>query len=248
MAKGVLQYRELAKYYDVLYSWKDYGRESREILRLIEKHGRSKGRALLDAGCGTGRHIQHLMAKFDCVGLDSSEEMLQQARNNAKGVEFVREDMTSFYLGREFDVILCLFSAIGYVKTYPKLARTLRNFARHLRPGGVLIIEPWFTRSTFQDDHIHIMAQGTEDVKIARVDYSKIVGELSVVEEMIVVAEKGKGITTYRDRMVMGLFERDKFLELMRKAGLRARYLTESLAPGRGLYVGTKGTETRRTR
>jgi hypothetical protein len=37
----------------------------------------------------------------------------------------------------------------------------------------------------------------------------------------------------------MGLFERDEFLTLMRKAGLKARYLKRSLAPGRGLYIGT---------
>jgi hypothetical protein len=40
--------------------------------------------------------------------------------------------------------------------------------------------------------------------------------------------------------MYMGLFEHDEFLRLMEKAGLRGRHLKRSLAPGRGLYVGTK--------
>ena len=62
--------------------------------------------------------------------------------------------MTTMSLGRRFDVITCLFSTIGYVKTYQNLAKTLRNFADHLRPGGLLLIEPWFTEEidpvTFQ--------------------------------------------------------------------------------------------------
>ncbi|MDG6987739.1 MAG: hypothetical protein JRN21_00230 [Nitrososphaerota archaeon] len=56
----------------------------------------------------------------------------------------------------------------------------------------------------------------------------------------IVVAEGGKGMKAYRDRMVMGLFEVDKFLDLMGRAGMEARYLKRSLAPGRGLYVGVR--------
>ncbi len=44
--------------------------------------------------------------------------------------------MESFDLAKEFDVITCLFRAIGYVRTLPALEATLRNFARHLRPGG----------------------------------------------------------------------------------------------------------------
>jgi SAM-dependent methyltransferase len=168
--------------------------------------------------------------------------MLEEARRNVKNVEFLRGDMVNFDLGRRFDVVLCLFSAIGYVRTYPKLARTLRNLARHLTAGGVLIIEPWFTKSDWRAGTVHVVApQGSRDLKVVRVDYSGVKGDMSVVDEMTVVAKRGEGITYYRERQLMGLFERDDFLRLMAKAGLRAKYLKTSLAPGRGLYVGTKG-------
>lgn len=135
MANGIIQYGKLARYYDMLYAWKDYPGESRVLLRLIGRYKSASGRALLDVGCGTGQHIKQLRTDFDCVGLDSSIEMLRQARKNVPSVEFIRGDMETFDLRRRFDVVLCLFSAIGYVRTYPKLARTLQNFARHLRPG-----------------------------------------------------------------------------------------------------------------
>jgi ubiquinone/menaquinone biosynthesis C-methylase UbiE len=240
LEQRIRQYRELAKYYDLLYSWKDYGKESETLVQLIGRYKRSPGNDLLDVGCGTGKHAAQLAKKFDCVGVDSSEEMLEAARHNAQGVKFVPGDMTSFDLGREFDVILCLFSTIGYVRTYPKLARTLRNFSRHLKPGGVVIIEPWFTKSTAIDGHLHVLAQGTDDLKIVRVDHTRVRGDASVLDERIVVADREKGLSVFSDRMVMGLFEKDKFLRLMREAGLEAKYLKRSLAPGRGLYVGVK--------
>jgi ubiquinone/menaquinone biosynthesis C-methylase UbiE len=244
VTRGILQYGELAKYYDLLYSWKDYAKESNIVLRLIESHRRSQGNTLLDVGCGTGKHIARLKTRFECVGIDINEGMLEQARRNVKGAEFIRGDMSNFDLGRRFDVILCLFSAIGYVRTYPRLARTLRNFAKHLKAGGVLIIEPWFTKSNWKAGSVHVLStQSSDDLKIVRVDYSGIKGDLSVLDERILVAERGKGISYFKDRQLLGLFEQDEFLRLMNKAGLEARHLKQSLTPGRGLYIGTKGIE-----
>lgn len=240
MAKGILQYGELAKYYDLLYQWKDYQKEAGIIRELVARYKTSQGNSLLDVGCGTGKHLQHLVNKFDCVGMDASEQMLEQARRNVRGGKFVQGDMVNFNLGRQFDVILCLFSSIGYVRTYSRLGMTLKNFARHLRTGGVTIIEPWFTKSTVKAGYVHVLAQGTNDLKIVRVDYTGVKGNSTVLDERIVVAERNMGIATYKDRMVMGLFEQDEFLRLMERAGLKARYLKKSLAPGRGLYVGTK--------
>jgi len=240
VVKGILQYGELAKYYDLLYQWKDYEKEAKILETLVERYKTSQGNSLLDVGCGTGKHLQHLMGKFDCVGMDVSKKMLEQARRNVRGGKFVQGDMVHFDLGRQFDVILCLFSSIGYVRTYSRLGTTLKNFARHLKTGGVTIIEPWLKKSTIKAGYVHVLVQGTNDLKIVRVDYTGVRGNVTVLDERIVVAERNKGIATYKDRMVMALFEQDKFLRRMERAGLRARYLKKSLAPGRGLYVGTK--------
>ena len=202
MVDKILQYGKLAKYYDVMYSWKDYHRESEVVRQLIGRYKQSRGRALLDVGCGTGKHLEALAGNFDCVGVDSSGDMLGLAMQNVAGVEFVRGDMETFDLGREFDVVLCLFSAVGHVETCPRLAKTLHNFARHLRPGGVAIIEPWLTRSTFEDDHIHVLTQGTDDLEVVRVSHATMERGRSVLDMRIVVAERGKGMKTYRDRMV----------------------------------------------
>ncbi len=47
MPKQIL-YTDLARYYDLIYSWKDYQKEAATIRRLIAKHKRSKGNDLLE--------------------------------------------------------------------------------------------------------------------------------------------------------------------------------------------------------
>jgi SAM-dependent methyltransferase len=236
----IIQYQELAKYYDFIYQFRDYRKEVRALKDIIRRYKLTQGNSLLDVGCGTGKHIQELRDEFDCTGIDYSEAMLEQARRNASGIEFRQADMEDFDLGRKFDVVLCLFSSIGYVRTYPRLARTLRSFARHLRPGGVAIIEPWFSKADWKKGLVYMRTCESNDLKIARVGFRGLRGNDSVLDERVLVAEKGKGISYYRDPQVMGLFEREKFLRLMREAGFHPRYIKKSLAPGRGLHVGIR--------
>ena len=58
--KEQVLYRDLAKYYDLIYSWKDYAKETSELKRLFSKYKKSAGTMLLDVACGTGHHIKHL--------------------------------------------------------------------------------------------------------------------------------------------------------------------------------------------
>lgn len=100
------------------------------------------GRTLLDVGCGTGRDAGHLAGLgYEVVGLDSSERMVQHARAHHPAVGFVLGDMRSFALGRRFDVITCLDSALLYCHTNADLDEFLRRCRDHLEPGGLLVAE-----------------------------------------------------------------------------------------------------------
>ena len=63
-------YGELAKYYDLLYSFKDYKTEASKIIQLIAKYKKSKGDSLLEVACGSGHHLEYLKSKFSCMGTD----------------------------------------------------------------------------------------------------------------------------------------------------------------------------------
>ncbi len=83
--------------------------------------------------------------------------------------------MLDFELGKQFDVVTCLFSSIGYVQTVPNLRRAIQNMSDHLKPGGVLMIEPWFSRTQFLPNHVAalLIDQPTSRSRVWRLDGSK---------------------------------------------------------------------------
>jgi ubiquinone/menaquinone biosynthesis C-methylase UbiE len=234
-----IQYKTLAKYYDLVYHWKDYAKEVRMVRRIISRHKKFPGKELLDVGCGTGKHLSYLK-DFDRTGIDLNERMLNIARKNSPGARYVRANMTNFRLSNKFDVILCLFSAIGYARTYSNLERTVRNFSRHLKRGGVAIIEPWFTEETWHVGHMHFTTYDSNEIKVARLSYSGRKGNLSILNEHYLIAEQGKGIRHLQNLQYMGLFDLKRTLNMMKRAGMRAEFLKLGLSPGRGLLVGVK--------
>ena len=52
--ENVLFYTELAKYYDKVYHYVDYQKQSIFSMKLIDEFNKSKNRKLLDVACGTG--------------------------------------------------------------------------------------------------------------------------------------------------------------------------------------------------
>ena len=239
MQKPIL-YTDLARYYDLIYSWKDYQKEAATIRRLITKYKRSKGCDLLEVACGTGRHTHYFKDKFRVLGTDISTGMLRVARQNIKGVRFQRADMVTLNLEKQFDVILCLFSSIGYVKNTTELKRTLSNFARHLKKGGVVIIEPWLTKAVFKRGLPHMTTYGDDEIKIARLNTCEVRGNVSVMDMHYLVAERNEAVKHFVDRHELSMFESQQILKFMRQAGLRAKFIRNGLMKGRGLYVGVK--------
>ncbi|MDF1497662.1 MAG: class I SAM-dependent methyltransferase [Patescibacteria group bacterium] len=236
----LLLYRVLAKYYDLIYSFKNYKKESDELEKLIAKNKKSSGKALLEVACGTAHHLEYLKNNFSCMGIDLNQSILNVAKAKIKNVVFKKADMINFDLKKQFDVITCLFSSIGYVKTYENLEKTIKNFAKHLKTGGVVIIEPWLTKEYYALDKPHMTIYEDKDLKIARLNTSKVKDGVSVMDMHYLIAERGKDVKHFVDRHELGLFEVDKTLAIMKKAGLKAKFIKSGLMKNRGLYVGVK--------
>ncbi len=140
---------QYARLYDAMYANKDYTRECDAIEGAIRRYGDGGAyRAVLDLGCGTGNHSVALARRgYDVAGVDLSEDMLAVARAKAAaaGVRaaFHRGDMRDAALGRTFDIALILFAALGYQTEDAAVAGTLANVRRHLRVGGLLLLDVW---------------------------------------------------------------------------------------------------------
>jgi 2-polyprenyl-3-methyl-5-hydroxy-6-metoxy-1,4-benzoquinol methylase len=105
-----------------------------------------KGSNVLDFGCGVGRWSRELARRGARVtGVDFSATMLTEAkrRTEVSGLgdccRFIQADVTELKLDRAFDLILGV-TVLQHVLSDDQLARTIALLARHLRPGGRLVL------------------------------------------------------------------------------------------------------------
>jgi len=231
-------YRQLANYYDEIYHFKNYQKEVEKIETIVDQQKKSPGNHLLDVACGTGSHIAFLKQHYRVEGLDFSPEMLTIARKKYPDVAFHRGDMTSFKLKNRFDIITCLFSAIGHVKTKARMRKAVRNMAGHLQPGGLMILEPWITPANFQKGLVGFNYVDKPSLKIARINISKARGPVSAFEYHYLIGTPSK-VQYVVDRGSLGLWTHGEHLEAFRDAGLKVSFDREGLM-GRGLYVGVR--------
>jgi len=233
-------FTKAAAFYDAIYAamGKDYAGEAQRLHELIQQYKRCPGNTLLDVACGTGRHLAFLQQWYDVEGLDLDDAMLAIARRRCPDVVFHQADMVDFDLGRQFDVIVCLFSSIGYVKTVPKLRQAMQTMSRHVHSGGVIIIEPWLTPETYQAGRIHAQFVDQPELKLARMNISAVEDGVSVLNFHYLVATP-EGIKHFTERHELGLFSHDDYLAAFRASGLEVVYDPEGLT-GRGLYIGIR--------
>lgn len=230
-------YTKTAQFYDRIYAIKDTAAEAQALLDVIDRGLHTGGNRLLDVACGTGRLVPFLQPRFAVEGLDLDAGMLSIARQKFPDVPFHQADMVDFDLGRKFDVVTNLFSSIGYVRTLENLYRAVASMARHLLTGGVLIVEPWFTRATWKPGTVHALYVDDPELKIARINTSHLDGRLSWMDMHYLVGTP-QGVEHLVERHEMGLFEVEEMLSAFQTAGLQVEYDPKGLT-GRGLYIGS---------
>jgi len=122
-----------------LDNWKFIQRKLRvEELLANEKPGR-----LLDVGCGTGPMAPAFLQRgWEFHGLDIAPKMIEHARRR-----FANEPRAKFYVGRieqaefpanHFDAVIAM-GLLEYLND-AELAAAMKEMARVLKPGGVMVI------------------------------------------------------------------------------------------------------------
>jgi SAM-dependent methyltransferase len=221
--------------YDAVYSFKDYEAEAERLHALIQQRSPDAS-TLLDVACGTGKHLEQLRRWYDVEGLDLDEGLIGVARNRLGNVRLHVADMSSFALGRTFDVVTCLFSSIGYVGTPDRLNGAIRAMATHVNPDGILVVEPWLTPDRWKVGLPHLLVVDEPDLKIARMNVSGREGRLAIMDFVYVVGSP-EGIEHFSERHEATLFTDDEYRHAFLTAGLTVEHDLEGLI-GRGLYLG----------
>ncbi|MFJ7418658.1 class I SAM-dependent methyltransferase [Streptomyces uncialis] len=231
---------EVAEIHDDLNSsrGKDYGSEAEYVTEVIRRH-RPGAASLLDVGCGAGGHLEHFARLFDRVeGLELSADMLTAARPKLPGVPLHLGDMRDFALEGRFDAVVSLFGSVGHTRDEDELRATLECFARHLTPGGVVLVEPWWFLERFIDGYVSGDVVETGRRTIARLSHTVGTGgAASAMDVHFLVADREHGVRHFSERYEHKLFRRDEYESAFAAAGFEVSYV-EDVQGGRGIFVG----------
>lgn len=99
---------------------------------------------ILDVPCGHGRHAYHLRNDHhDYTGVDLNQHFLETARRqwSADYMRFIQADMRELDFHGEFDLVLNLFTAMGYFEDDKDDERFFAGVFRALKPGGKFLVD-----------------------------------------------------------------------------------------------------------
>ena len=226
-----------AQLYDAIYgACKDYAGEAAQLAALVRRV-HPGAHTVLDVGCGTGEHAKNLRMNhgFAVDGLDIDPGLLAVARQKLPDAQFFEADMGAFALDRHYDVVMCLFSSIGYLTTLERVTAALRCFRQHLAPDGVVVVEPWFAPGVLTVGPGSTKRGEANGVRVERSSDTKVEGRLSTLVFNYRI-EDATGVRLVQEVHRLGLFTEAEMLASFLSAGLAATHDSSGLT-GRGLYV-----------
>lgn len=139
-------YEALARVYDRLITPEERDQWMQDIPRRLREAGLKPPMTVLDLACGTGLMALRLARMgFKVTGVDLSEEMLEQAAENARAqglfVPFVRQDMREVALHRPVDAVLCSCDGFNYLTESADVDAAMAAVHRALKKGGYFLFD-----------------------------------------------------------------------------------------------------------
>ena len=137
-------YTDFAGIYDEFMEDTPYNQWASFIREKLIEYGISDG-LLLDLGAGTGEMTRRFRdLGFDMIGVDSSTEMLNVARNketNPEDILYLNQDMREFELYGTVRGIMSVCDCVNYVTEPEELLTVFKLCNNYLDPKGILIFD-----------------------------------------------------------------------------------------------------------
>ncbi len=234
-------YGDLARLWPVISPPGDYLPEASLIAQILDEFlpesladtEVESNPSIVEFGAGGGHTLHHLRAAFDGTAVDLSDAMLANCRRLNPDMPAIAGDMRTLDLGHTFNAAL-IHDAVDYMQTESDARAAIQNAARHLVPGGVLILAPTYVTETFTngesaEDHIqmNVDAKGTTPNEppqpALEVRYTSTVHRTSdttfELHMDLSISENGES-SRLLDRHCCGLFPRATWEMWLREAGL----------------------------
>jgi len=183
--------------YLTLYGHRD-GHEARGVMRFMADPLRLDGARVLDLACGAARFHEPVTGHGarEYVGLDLSQALLRVAAVRTPRPHLVRADMRAIPIRTgSRDVVLSMFTSLGYFATDEENRTVIGEVARVLAPGGRFVadlLNPPHLRRT-------LVPEGEREVSGYRVHEAREIVDERVVKTITVRDAEGTVIRTYEE-------------------------------------------------
>jgi len=140
---------------------------------------------LLDMAAGAGRHaINFARRGFNVTAVDLSKNLLQVAKQNASAydfqIDFVHSDIRKFEPNDKFDLVLSLFTSIGYFDNDEENLELLRKAYHFLKPRGYFVLD-YFNRDYLEKN---LVPSSVETINGAEINQYRSIREKRVIKEI----------------------------------------------------------------
>ncbi len=217
-------YSEFAKVYDTFMEDTPYEKWIAFIERWMTAYNISP-RIICDLGCGTGKMCSMLAKQgIEMIGIDSSEEMLMTAKENAEkagqNILYLLQDMSDFELYGTVDVIYSCCDSINYLLEEDEVLSTFKWVNNYLEPGGMFIFDintPYKYKKVLADK---TFAEQTEDAAYIWENYYD---EDEQINEFVVnffIKDEGGTYIRTEEYHYQKAYEVKKIREFLEEAGL----------------------------
>lgn len=242
-------YRSFAQVYDLFMDNIPYEEWSSYVIGLLREYGVADG-LVLDLGCGTGKLTRLLwQAGYDMIGVDSSEDMLEIAReaewdmqeeeersqrgsigagtgendageNEESRILYLLQDMREFELYGTVRAVVSICDCMNYITDASELLAVFRLVNNYLDPGGVFIFD-MNTRYKYSE----ILGETTISENRAEGSFiweNYFDGETGINEYdlTLFIREEGELYRKYEETHYQRAYEPDEIRRLLLEAGL----------------------------
>ncbi len=133
-------YSDLTPWYDRLFPVSEVQSDF-----LLQRLASANARSVIDAGCGTGRHLEILAdTGFTVAGLEPEVDMAAEANRRLRDrgkVEILGIQDAAQVPGAPFEAVLCLGNTLAHLLDESALDQGLSALTSVLEPGGLFIVQ-----------------------------------------------------------------------------------------------------------
>ncbi|TAA71698.1 class I SAM-dependent methyltransferase [Planococcus salinarum] len=196
---------------------------------------------ILEPATGTGRMLVPLFEhNFVVDGFDSSKDMLKVCRKNCeqRGLQpnLFEADMETFDLNTEYEAIIIPAGTFLLLHERQASLKALKNFHRHLKPGGKLIVDLYLPtdsevgHSTLRSWEIEGGGVITLETTINEIDH---INQFSVAHNRYEKWRRGKLLDTELERFAMRWYGVEEFRTILENHGFRDIVISADYAYGK---------------